>query len=254
MAKSKVPPPPDLVPEHIVLIPDGNGRWATAHGCPTAEGHRKGAEAVESFLKVCRDWQVSIATIWGFSTENWSRSRIEVDAIMGLVEMLLRRNRKGFKRDGLRFCHLGRKDRIAGRYRRLGSLLAELEAETAGCKVFTLNLALDYGGRDEVVRAVRRLLAEGSFPDELVWEDLEKKLDTAGQVDPALVIRSSGEQRLSGILPLQSAYAEMVFMDRLLPDLGEDDFRQAIREFAHRERRFGGRPQEPEASERGDAT
>lgn len=249
MAKSKVPSPPEPVPEHIVLIPDGNGRWANAHGRPTADGHRKGAEAVEAFLKVCRDWNVSIATVWGFSTENWSRSRLEVDAIMGLVEMLLRRNRKGFKRDGVRFCHLGRKERIAARFPRLGSLLGDLEAETRRCEPFTLNLALDYGGRDEVVRAVRRLLAAGVKPEDLVWEDLEGRLDTAGQIDPALVIRSSGEMRLSGILPLQSAYAEMVFLDRLLPDLGEDDFREAIREFARRDRRFGGRPAGAEVSE-----
>ncbi len=242
MTPSDPPPSPERLPKHVVLIPDGNGRWATANGKPVVEGHRQGAKAVEGFLRVCRDWHVPYATIWGFSTENWGRRRVEVEAIMHLVELSLRRNRANFGRDGVRFRHLGRRDRIAAQYPRLAKLISRLEKDTANNSPFTLNLALDYGGRNEVVRALQSLMAGGAAPDELTWDAIAAHLDTAGQPDPDLVIRSSGEHRLSGILPLQSVYAEIVFLPQFLPDLSEDDFREALREFAHRERRFGGRP------------
>ena len=242
MSSSEAAPPLERIPQHIVLIPDGNGRWATDKGLPVAEGHRRGAEAVKAFLRVCRDWNVPYATVWGFSTENWERSGLEVKAIMHIIEASLRRNRRNFKRDGIRFHHLGRRDRIAERYPRLSKLMADLEAETRQNRPFTLNLALDYGGRDEVVRAVKRLLSEGGDPAGIRWEHLATHLDTAGQPDPDLIIRSSGEHRLSGILPLQGAYAEIVFVPHFLPALQESDFRDAIREFGSRQRRFGRRP------------
>lgn len=242
MAKSTHHPAPERVPEHVVLIPDGNGRWARRQGLPVAEGHRRGAKAVEDFLRVCRDWNVPYATIWGFSTENWARSAGEVKAIMQLVEGALRRNRKNFRRDGIRFWHLGRRDRIRDRHPRLYELMMDLIEETKENRPYHLNLALDYGGRDEVVRAVRASAAAGADLGNVTWEDLEQHLDTRGQPDPDLIIRSSGEHRLSGILPLQASYAEMVFLTRLLPELKEEDFREALRDFAARERRFGRRP------------
>lgn len=233
---------PERVPQHVVLIPDGNGRWASEHNLPISEGHRRGAASVEGFLRVCRDWQIRFATVWGFSTENWARSRIEVDAIMRLVGIYLRRNRKGFARDGMRFVHLGRRDRLAARYPKLLALFELLEDETKSYQPYTLNLALDYGGRDEILRAVRRMLVEHIDPQTLDWETMSAHLDTSSQPDPDLIIRTSGEHRLSGILPLQAAYAELVFVDRLLPDMREDDYRDAIRIFSERERRFGRRP------------
>ncbi len=242
---------PDRLPQHVVLIPDGNGRWANRHHLPVAEGHRRGAEAVKAFLRVCRDWNIPFATVWGFSTENWGRKPQEVDAIMRLVELSLRQNRKGFRRDGIRFRQLGRRDRLSERYPRLMQLIEAIEAESSENRPYTLNLALDYGGRDEVVRAVRSLVASRFAPAEISWERLAAQLDTAGQPDPDLIIRSSGEQRLSGILPLQAAYAEMIFIPRFLPELGEDDFREAIGSFSARERRFGRRPDHEEGA--GDA-
>jgi undecaprenyl diphosphate synthase len=226
-----------------VLIPDGNGRWAAERGLPVAEGHRRGAESVKAFLRACRDRGVPFATVWAFSTENWGRPAREIDAIMRLVEASLRQNRSGFRRDGIRFHQLGRRDRIAERYPRLAALIERVEAETADNQPFTLNLALDYGGRDEVVRAARRLLADRLPADEVSWEALAARLDTAGQPDADLIIRSSGEQRLSGILPLQGAYAEMVFLPHYLPDVTEAGFHEAIAGFAGRQRRFGLRPQ-----------
>ena len=235
-------PVPEKLPRHVVLIPDGNGRWARRMGLPIAEGHRRGAKAVEEFLKVCRDWKVPYATIWGFSTENWARSAGEVRAIMQLVEGALRRNRKNFKRDGIRFWHLGRRDRIAEQYPRLHRLLLNLIEETRENRPFHLNLALDYGGRDELVRAIHAAVANGEDLTRVSWASIEAHLDTHGQPDPDLIIRSSGEHRLSGILPLQAAYAEMVFVDRCLPELGAEAFREALREFAAHDRRFGCRP------------
>ncbi len=243
MSPQPVPEPPEQVPQHVVLIPDGNGRWAAEHSRPVPEGHLQGARAVEAFLRVCRDWGIGVATVWAFSTENWGRGRVEVDAIMRLVGIYLRRNRARFRREGMRFRHVGRRDRLRERYPRLAALLEALEVETHDYTRYTLNLALDYGGRDEVLRAMQRIATRGLAPEDLTWELLAGHLDTRGQPDPDLIIRTSGEQRLSGILPLQSAYAELVFVPRLLPEMGEEDFREAIREFARRVRRFGLRPQ-----------
>jgi undecaprenyl diphosphate synthase len=226
-----------------VLIPDGNGRWAREHGRPVPEGHLQGARAVEAFLRVCRDWRISVATVWAFSTENWGRSRAEVDAIMRLIGIYLRRNRPRFRREGMRFRHVGRRDRLAGSHPGLARLIEQMEAETRDLTTYTLNLALDYGGRDEALRAVRKMVEAGTPPAEVTWERLADALDTASQPDPDLILRTSGEHRLSGILPLQSVYAELVFVPRLLPDMTEEDFREAIREFARRKRRFGLRPE-----------
>jgi len=243
MVAQAVPAPPDPIPQHVVLIPDGNGRWAREHHRPVPEGHLQGARAVEGFLRVCRDWGVPVATVWAFSTENWGRSRAEVEAIMRIVGIYLRRNRGTFRREAMRFRHLGRRDRLAQSHPGLARLLLQLEEETRAFTRHTLNLALDYGGRDETLRAVRRLLEQGRPAAELIWDDLAAGFDTAGQPDPDLIIRTSGEHRLSGILPLQSVYAELVFVPRLLPDMREEDFREAIREFARRGRRFGLRPE-----------
>lgn len=206
------------------------------------EGHRRGAQAVQAFLAVCRDLGIPIATVWAFSTENWSRDPLEVNGIMKLVEAYLRKNRKRFSQDGVRFQHVGNSDDLQSRNPRLFELLGTISEETVNNEPFTLNLALDYGGRDEVVRAMKRLISAGLDPEEVTWECLAGMLDTAGQPDPDLIIRTSGEQRLSGILPLQAVYSEINFVETLLPDMGEEEFQQAIRVFGSRERRFGGRP------------
>ena len=258
MGRTDPEPPPERLPRHVVLVPDGNARWAARLGKPVAEGHLQGARAVEAFLRVCRDWGVPVATVWAFSTENWGRREAEVSAIMRLVEIYLRRNRRRFSSEGVRFRHLGRRDRIAARFSRLAALLAALEEETRDHVPFSLNLALDYGGRDEIVRALRELWVRHGDA-EPTWERLSACLDTAGQPDPDLIIRTSGESRLSGILPLQSIYAELLFMPQFLPELREPEFRAALREFAERERRFGlrptaGRPRAKEHAEGGPSS
>ncbi len=247
MTKELESHPQERLPKHVVLIPDGNGRWAAENGKPVSEGHRKGAQAVEAFLRACRDTSIPYASVWAFSTENWARSSFEISAIMRLVEAALQRNRGKFKRDGIRFRHIGRKDRIREQYSSLAMLMDNLETETADNGPFNLNLALDYGGRDETIRAIQKLMADGLAPEDVSWEQLEKRLDTAGIPDPDLILRTSGERRLSGILPLQGAYAEMVFANRFLPAMKEEDFHEMIRSFSQRERRFGGRSQNDEA-------
>jgi undecaprenyl diphosphate synthase len=237
-----IPDRPEALPKHVVLIPDGNGRWAKQRGIPVLEGHRRGAQAVQAFLTVCRDWGIPVATVWAFSTENWKRDSVEVKGIMQLVEAYLRRNRKRFSQDGVRLQHVGNREDLKSRNPRLFELLGTLSEETVKNEPFTLNLALDYGGRDEVVRAIKRIVSAELNPEQITWESIAGVLDTAGQPDPDLIIRTSGEQRLSGILPLQAAYAEINFVETLLPDMREEDFRQAIRVFGSRERRFGGRP------------
>ena len=237
-----IPDGTERLPKHVVLIPDGNGRWAKKRGVPVLEGHRRGAQAVQAFLAVCRDWGIPVATVWAFSTENWSRDPLEVKGVMQLVEAYLRKNRKRFSQDGVRFQHVGNSEDLQSRNPRLFELLGTISEETVKNEPFTLNLALDYGGRDEVVRAIKRLISAGLNPEEVTWESLAGMLDTCGQPDPDLIIRTSGEQRLSGILPLQAVYAEINFVETLLPDMGEEEFRQAIQVFVSRERRFGGRP------------
>ena len=228
---------------HVVLIPDGNGRWAHQRGLPTLSGHEKGVEAIEKFLKVCRDFEIEIATVWAFSTENWNRDPDEVAGIMGLIEMMLTDNCESFAKEGVRVVQLGRKDRIAKRYPQLAGLIRKVEKETRPHSAQTLNLALDYGGRDEMLRAIQEIMGEQVSPDEIDEDLLLAHLDTAGQPDPDLIIRTSGESRLSGILPFQSVYSELYFCPLLLPDLTEEAVQDAFRDFAERKRRFGRRSQ-----------
>lgn len=226
---------------HVVLIPDGNGRWAHQRGLPTLRGHEKGVEAIEKFLKVCRDFKIEVATVWAFSTENWRRQPDEVAGIMGLIEMMLTDNWESFTKEGVRVVQLGRKDRIAAKYPQLAELIRKVEENTVQNTAQTLNVALDYGGRDEMVRAVRGMLGAKVKAEDIDEDLLLSHLDTDGQPDPDLIIRTSGEKRLSGILPLQSVYSELYFCPLLLPDLTEEAVIDAFRDFAERKRRFGRR-------------
>lgn len=226
---------------HVALIPDGNGRWATAHKLSTNEGHVRGAESVEAFLNVCKRYKVAVATVWAFSTENWRREEEEVQGIMYLVQRVLESKRSRFKKNGVRVKIIGRRDRIQERFPSVAKFLAEIETETKSYGPLTFNLALDYGGRDEIVRAIRKLVSKGVKETEVTWETICSALDTEGLPDPDLIIRTSGEQRLSGLMPLQSEYAELHFIPALLPDVTEAVYERAFVEFAKRQRRFGGR-------------
>ncbi|MBI5358928.1 di-trans,poly-cis-decaprenylcistransferase [Candidatus Amesbacteria bacterium] len=229
------------VPKHIALILDGNRRWARARGLKPWEGHKAGLEAVIEVAKASRDFGVHTFTIWAFSTENWDRSQQEIDKIMDLFDKAMDEFRKDLITNQVRFIHLGRKDRLPAK---LVAKMARIEEETKDFDEHTLNLALDYGGKDEIVRATNKIL-ENSLQkvDEKIFESY---LDTAGQPYPYvdLFIRTSGEQRTSGLLPWQMSYAEMYWELDHLPDFSPVKLKDAILDYSCRRRRFGGNDKE----------
>jgi undecaprenyl diphosphate synthase len=184
----------------------------------------------------CRDWGVSVLTFWGFSTENWDRSETEIRFLMDLFTDLIKRNVPELERNDVRFRHLGRRDRIPERLRKA---IEDAERRTRGFSGYHFNLCLDYGGRDEIVRAVRRIMEEGIRPDAITEQTLSERLDTAGLPEPDLIVRTSGELRLSGILPYQSVYSEFAFVDKHFPDMTADVLREVFEDYSGRERRFG---------------
>lgn len=227
-------------PTHIAIIMDGNGRWAKARGLPRTAGHKRGAEAVRRTVECAREMGVSYLTLYAFSSENWKRPQGEVTDLMGLLRLYLRNEVRTLHKNGIRLRVIGDRSRLGAD---IVSLIEESEAKTAGNTAMTLVLALSYGGRQEIVEAARRLatdVAEGRVsPAEIDEAALSGRLFTAGIPDPDLVIRTSGEQRISNFLLWQCAYAELVFLDVLWPDFGRDDLDAAIRDFHGRERRFG---------------
>lgn len=225
-----------VLPKHIVLIPDGNRRWAKEHGLTLEEGHRKGMEAIIETTRVAQNWGIKYLTIWAFSTENWNRSPAEVGYLMRLFKEFIKKLLREFLEKGVRIIHLGRKDRIP---KFLRDALEEAVYKTRDNNKFFLNIALDYGGRDEIVRAVRRIIAVGKDPKAIDEKEFRKFLDTNGQPEPDLIIRTSGEQRLSGMMPFQAAYAELYFEKVYLPDFTLEHLKRAILDFSNRQRRFG---------------
>lgn len=216
---------------------DGNGRWAKAKGLPRLAGHRAGAEALDRVMHLCKDAGVDFLTVYAFSTENWRRSKEEVGGLMRLLSSYIKRKRKELKANKVRFRVIGRRSDLSEKLQRE---IAELEEFTADGE-FTLVVALSYGGRDEIVRAVRKAMVDGVAPDELDEAKFSALLDTADIPDPDLIIRTSGELRLSNFLLWQAAYAEFYFTDTFWPDFGKDEFAAAIAAFAKRDRRMGGR-------------
>jgi len=223
-------------PRHLVIIPDGNRRWAKARGVPAFEGHRKGARVVEDLVWRCRDAGVKVLTLWGFSTENWGRDEDEIEYLMELFVKFLTSVEGDMRSEQVQFRHLGRKDRLPAE---LLTVIERLEKETADHTNYYLNVCIDYGGRDEILRAVKRALNAGVTAEELDEENLEEYLDTGGLPDPDLIIRTSGEYRLSGILPFQSVYSELAFVPLHLPDMTKEVLEEIFDEYAQRRRRYG---------------
>jgi undecaprenyl diphosphate synthase len=216
---------------YVAIITDGNGRWAQARGLPVEEGHRAGADVVKARLRDAVEFGVRELTVYSFSTENWSRSAEEVTALMRMFSERILRETPELDAEGVRMRFIGRRDRIAG------ALLEQMdwaEAQTSSNDRITLYVAFNYGGRAEIVDAARRFTGE--------TEDEFRRLLYAPEMhDPDLVVRTSGEQRMSNFLLWQSAYSELVFRDELWPDYSREAFRETLDEFAARARRFGGR-------------
>ncbi|MGC4025797.1 MAG: isoprenyl transferase [Mesorhizobium sp.] len=229
-------------PVHVAIIMDGNGRWAKARGLPRAAGHRAGVEALRATVRVAPDLGVEWLTLYAFSSENWSRPQSEVSDLMGLLKLFIRRDLAELHKSGVRVRIIGGREGLAPD---ILALLAEAESLTALNSSLNLNIAFNYGSRDEIVRAAQVLagaVARGEIsPADIDAERFASVLDTAGMPDPDLVIRTSGEMRLSNFLLWQSAYSELLFLPCYWPDFGAADFEEAIRMFGERDRRFGGR-------------
>ena len=227
-------------PRHIAIIMDGNGRWAKARGLPRIAGHRRGADAVRRTLEAAGDLGVPYLTLFGFSSENWKRPHDEVDDLMGLLRHYLRGEIAELHRNGVRLRVIGDRGRLSAD---IVALIENAETLTHDNQAINLTVALSYGGRAEIVAAARAVAAKaasGQLAPEAIDENLiAKHLFTADLPDPDLLIRTSGEQRISNFLLWQCAYAELVFTKTLWPDFGRADLEQAITEFSGRERRYG---------------
>lgn len=227
-------------PRHVAIIMDGNGRWAQARGKPRLFGHHAGAKRVREIVEACPDLGVKYLTIFAFSTENWKRTQTEVAGLMSLFRRYIAREARALFREGVRVRFIGDRIKLD---EKLVALMDELELLTAGNDAVHLTIALNYGGRDEVARATKRLAREVKAgrldPEKVDAETLAKYLDTYVLPDPDLVIRTSGEARISNFLLWQSAYAEYEFIDTLWPDFTAEIFGGIIGQYGARERRFG---------------
>jgi undecaprenyl diphosphate synthase len=230
-------------PRHIAIIMDGNGRWAAARGLPRVAGHRAGAQAVRRTIEAAVEAGVAWLTLYAFSSENWQRPADEVLELTGLLRHYIRQELAELSRQGVRVRVIGDRTRFEPDTR---AELDRAERTTLGNTRLNLNIALSYGARDEIAAAARaaaQAVVDGTLdPASLTAERFERFLSTAGMPDPDLMIRTSGEHRLSNFLLWQSAYAELVFLDVLWPDFDQAEFNGALAEFARRERRFGARP------------
>ena len=228
-------------PHHVAIIMDGNGRWAKARGLPRVAGHRRGADAVRRVIRGAGELGIPVLTLFAFSTENWTRPADEVSDLMGLLRHYLRHELEELGRNGARLRVIGDRTRLA---QDIVGDIADAEQRTRANTRIDVNICINYGSRDEIVQATRSLARKveaGELAPEKIDESLfERELLTAGVPDPDLLIRTSGEQRISNFLLWQCAYAELVFVDTLWPDFGKDHLEQAVAEFRRRERRYGG--------------
>ena len=228
------------VPKHIAIIMDGNGRWAKNRGLPRTAGHKAGAEAFRRIANYCRTLGVEYLTVYAFSTENWKRSQEEVSGIMRLLGAYLKEALQDMEKNRVRFCFFGDLSKLSPQ---LQKLCSDAQSRSVAYDV-QVNFCFNYGGRDEIVRATKRFAQDVAAgikqPDELTEEMLSSYMYSSGIPDPELIIRPSGELRISNFLLWQSAYSEYVFQDVLWPDFGPDDLDRAISEYHRRNRRFGG--------------
>jgi undecaprenyl diphosphate synthase len=231
---------PGNIPTHVAIIMDGNGRWAQNRSLPRPVGHKHGVESVQNIVRAAAKLGVKILTLYAFSTENWNRPPLEVQALMGLLKNFLQSELRTITANNVSLRCLGEKERLPEEVRQV---LDNAIAQTAGNDGLILNLALSYGGRNEIVRAVRQIADEcrqGLIkPEEIDDALVSSHLDTAGQPDPDLLIRTGGESRLSNFLLWQLSYAEIYITDTLWPDFREKDFISALTDFQNRQRRFG---------------
>ena len=225
------------IPQHVAIILDGNGRWAKAKGMPRNYGHVQGAKNVERICEDAYHMGIKYLTVYAFSTENWRRSRDEVDALMTLLRNYMKTCVKTAKKNHMRVRVIGDKTGLA---KDIQDSIANLERESRNQDGLNFTIAINYGSRDEIYRAVKKIAEEGIRPEEITEEVISAHLDTAGIPDPDLLIRTSGEQRLSNYLMWQLAYTEFYFTDLPWPDFSKEELSKAIEKYNQRERRYGG--------------
>jgi undecaprenyl diphosphate synthase len=225
------------VPRHVAIIMDGNGRWAKERGLPRAAGHRAGAENIRRVIERFQDHGIEYLTVYAFSTENWRRPPTEVNAIIRLLDRFIRRELENLDQNGVRLQHLGHIETLP---ELLQSRVRNAIERTAGNDRLVLNICFSYGGRDELVMAVRRLIGEGVDADEVDEAAIAARLFTGGMPDPDMVIRTGGDTRISNFLLWQCAYSELYFTNAYWPDFGREDIDIALAEYGRRKRRFGG--------------
>jgi len=224
------------LPNHVAIIMDGNGRWAQRMGLPRIAGHKRGVEAVRRVTEQCRQYGIEILTLYAFSDENWGRPREEVRFLMDLLGTFLKAEITTMKENGIRFRAIGRIERLPAAAQ---AWVERAVSETAGNAGMILNLALSYGGRGEILEAIKRMRSANIPAADVTEETFSTFLDTAGLPDPDLIIRTSGEKRISNFLLWQAAYAELYFTETLWPDFKEQDLLEALLDYQGRQRRFG---------------
>jgi undecaprenyl diphosphate synthase len=227
---------PTNVPAHVAIIMDGNGRWAKKRGLPRLAGHRAGTENLREIIKACVEFGVKYLTIYAFSTENWGRPADEVDGLMHILEDVIDQELEELHQQGVQLVHIGQLERLDPSLRDKVKKSIELTKDNHR---LTVCIAWNYGGRDEIVCAIKRIIEDGLKPEQICDDLVSDYLFTAGIPDPDLIIRTSGEMRISNFLIWQSAYSEWYVTPILWPDFNRDEFRKALIDFGQRERRYG---------------
>jgi undecaprenyl diphosphate synthase len=227
---------PPVLPRHVAIIMDGNGRWAKQRGLPRSAGHQQGTENLRRLLKSAVEFKIEILTIYAFSTENWNRPRHEVFLLMRILEMVIDRELRELNENGVQIRHIGE---LGGIPERLQKKVIQACETTKNNNRLILNVAFNYGGRDEIVHAVQQIMRAGIPPEQVTEDLISQNMYTAGLPDPDLIIRTSGEFRLSNFLIWQGAYSEHYYTDVYWPDFDKEHFRKALVEYSRRKRRFG---------------
>ncbi|MBL8058436.1 MAG: di-trans,poly-cis-decaprenylcistransferase [Anaerolineales bacterium] len=236
MATDPKPLPLERIPQHVGIIMDGNGRWAISRGLPRLAGHRAGVENLRRIISACVEFGVKHLTIYAFSTENWGRPPEEVKGLLFILDEVLDRELAELHKEGVQLRHIGWLEGLAPSTQK--KVLQAVELTRHNTRL-VLNVAFNYGGRAEIIHAIRQMLADGVTPDQVTEDVVNRYLYTAGQPDPDLIIRTAGELRVSNFLLWQAAYAEYYAADVFWPDFDKAQFRRALEQFAGRERRFG---------------
>lgn len=224
------------LPAHVAIIMDGNGRWALKRGLPRLAGHQAGTENLRRVIRACVEFGIQYLTIYAFSTENWGRPREEVNGLLRILEDVIDKELKELSDQGVRLRHIGRLDQLPSHLQR--KVLEAVELTEANSRL-TLNVAFNYGGRDEIIQAVQHMMRDGVQPDDVSPETFSRYLYTVGIPDPDLIIRTSGELRISNFLIWQAAYSEWYVTPTYWPDFDKDEFHKALETYANRDRRYG---------------